>query len=692
MELKSHQNAKSDPQFLCKTHGKPIQRVNLKSENVKFKIFCDDCLKEIDAVRFQKGDTIASFLTRENYHYFDEHIVQFRDFQHQKIKSLTQCISLTDKMFREFIETIQLKKTQLIDLLRSELDHQNELLSTLHINYKKYQHSFQELLSGNYDENLLKECINLFSEIDKRTTNRHSTKNDTPQSKYVLELYNASSNLISRTQKSLEELFTNSNANNNSSVASWKRSPIRPPTSSAKDISPRITRPIASNGQTTIEKQLSARGGSHSPLKPVGYSNDTIFPAKNSWTFGRGSNRYNSAKFSMIGSKGSLTPRSQEPSPHPQSKRSDPISNWNSANTMKDPQMSPIRAHVTFEGEEQKSPEKNSEKKLQSHNLETNMKSVDTMTYLPDKQLLVYGGPMKGDQHTSIVFYKIDANPRVLKTCGAHSQGITALVYTSKKLFSCSKDCQVKLWDTDNFLPLLILKHSAVVLGVAMSNAKNFAFTHGQFLDIRVWDLKDLSDWYIKLRTTHFITQLYFVEAREWLVAVAARSGNIYVVDYKSGDTLLELSGQSAGYDEVDFEHEKSRLLTAASDGVIKIWNFESVDPCLEKAVSFKYQGGYMPTNSLIVDYKEDLLFLNNSKGHLWVGKLSEESVVGFVNWAEEGSKNVHKILYVRKRQWILAANKTNGHITIINLKDLKKMTNESSPRKLEQSSSPVSK
>lgn len=700
----------SENRLECRLHYKPIKSVTLRESGRDYKMHCEDCLHEQDKSKTRNGST-TNFLIPENCHIFDEQMRQFKDAQLEKVTNIKNYLSSLEKTFEEFIEIVRNKKTALQEALQLEFDTQNDIISQAETNYKTYQQHFKNLLRGIGDERLLEETIQLYFEVSRNTNLQTGFKLENQEFRKTSDLFNSFSTLLLTTKKTLEEFFIQAKPPHSIESFRSKKSFFRPP----RDVSPLLSRKIESsynsnNNKSEAEQsyrgQLSNRS-SVSPNLAKRKSSKTLFPMyRPSYTVKRASSTSNKENSSFARYNPAVNPStSRDISPNYSSLgHNNSTHNANNASTLKAgtprsdiygpksnvfdtprgglPHLkeshhlkdSPSSKKVVFDDEKLRLTKQIVDTPINCHMLETKMKSIDAMTYLPKKQLLVYGGSLHGDQHTSIVFYRMDSSPKVLKTTSAHSQTITALVYVGKMFFSCSKDCLVKLWDLTNFVPLLILKHSSAVLGVTIHEKRNIAFTYGHFPDVRVWDLNDLSDWFIKIKKSNFVTQLHFVETREWLVATNGQSGVINVIDYRSGDTLFELDDQSpAGYDDLDFDVERNRLLTAGSDGAIKIWNFETGDPFLEKTINFKYKGGYTSTNSLLADFKEDLLFMTNSRNNFWVGKISEGVMVGFLNWMEVGVKNIHKILYIKKRQWILAANRNNGKIAIISLKEIKK-------------------
>lgn len=81
------------------------------------------------------------------------------------------------------------------------------------------------------------------------------------------------------------------------------------------------------------------------------------------------------------------------------------------------------------------------------------------------------------------------------------------------------------------------------------------------------------------------------------------RMESIHIIDYKTGDTIIKLSRHSQmGYDEMEFNTERNRLLTVACDKIVRIWNFQRGNRLLQKRIFFKYKGGCTSTKSLVVD------------------------------------------------------------------------------------------
>ena len=642
--------------FECKFHHQPIIHMKFDkadgTRSQKFKFFCEECIRELEMLKFQAGDSPSNFITTKNLTLFDDFLKQLEselEYKQKAARAVLSSFELTVESMVSFLNQFKEKiKGRLTDELSVAINH----LSKIKAQHKQYHQLMDELLKGSTDENALQKAVDLFSDLSviKNTTSIPELQIPTRTQEIAqwskTQLMELRVNLEDLLLQREETVTEDSKSPHFNDRQSQNFDPYRP-----KSVNDRSTvykhRRIASHKPKLQQQQFFESVETRVSTSPVYDGRESLNTSQQRISYGGNARsttptRTNRSQKSIILRKSDIGPLSE-------------------------------RRQMVFDEEAFRSQRLTEDTPINCHQFETNMKNIDTMVYISELSVLVYAGPIKGEQHHSLVFYKMDKTPTVLKVASAHTLAITSLHTCPEFLISCSKDAQVKLWNLATLSCEVILKHSSAVLGVTYYSKKKVAFTYGLFPDIRMWNLNDMSDRYIKIPNSSHISRLYFIENREWLIVVNGNTGQVCVLEFKSGDMLFEFGGNTACmYDEMEFDVERNLMVTVSTDGALKIWNFNVAEPYVEKTIVFKYKGGLTSTNSFVVDFKEDLVFITNSNNNFWVGKLSDGVLAGFLNWIEVGVKNIHRIIYVKRRQWILAANKNNGKIAIVDLKQIK--------------------
>ena len=159
----------------------------------------------------------------------------------------------------------------------------------------------------------------------------------------------------------------------------------------------------------------------------------------------------------------------------------------------------------------------------------------------------------------------------------AHAGGVTSLLFhpQSDRLVSTGMDGNIKLWMWNENSQTMELNsnlpaHDGPIRGLSFAPLSNTLFSVGDDGVGKIWSLRD------KLTE---VEQIEMASANCCSISadgnwVAAGMGNrVSVWDAKTGDLRGQLIGHSAQINSVDFSHDGHRLLTAAADTTVRLWD-----------------------------------------------------------------------------------------------------------------------
>lgn len=320
--------------------------------------------------------------------------------------------------------------------------------------------------------------------------------------------------------------------------------------------------------------------------------------------------------------------------------------------------------------------------------IDTKMKVIEAMTYLPHEDVIVIGGVIRGDQFHKLAFQKINPAPVVTKLLTAHSNTINSLVGSQHYLFSCAKDKMIKVWELSSYDCIMVLKHESNVTGMLYDDTSGTLYSHGNFLDIRVWDLmKKKEDAPIKVPTNQ-ISQVCFVtsnkeEGRRWIAAGCEQTGKIFLMDPKTGNAILELEGH-APVPFVSIVHftGPNLLVGSSTDGLVKIWDLNKVQPpLLSRIMHFNSKTSPFVITSMAAGNSDGLIFLANSTHGIMAGTATESKLQGQIRFDDDGILQHFKLLYLDEKGILLSANKFNGRLVVINVSSMRNTNSVSQHR-----------
>ena len=311
--------------------------------------------------------------------------------------------------------------------------------------------------------------------------------------------------------------------------------------------------------------------------------------------------------------------------------------------------------------------------------IDTKMKVIEAMAYLPHDDVIVLGGLVRGDQFHKLAFQKISPAPLVMKVITAHSNTINNIIGSQHYLFSCAKDKMVKVWELTSYDCVMVLKHESNVIGMLYDDTTGTLFSYGNFLDIRVWNLpKKKEELPIKVPTNQ-ISQMCFVtsnkeEGKRWIAAGCEQTGKIYLMDLKTGNAVLELEAH-APVSFVNLTHFSGpNLLVGGSlDGLVKVWDLNKVQPpLLSRVMHFSAKTSQFYITSMTAGVNDGLIFLANGTQGIMAGTATESRLQGQIRFDDDGILQHFKLLYLDGKGILLSANKLNGRLVAINASSMR--------------------
>lgn len=321
---------------------------------------------------------------------------------------------------------------------------------------------------------------------------------------------------------------------------------------------------------------------------------------------------------------------------------------------------------------------------LSLETMDTKMKTIDAMTYLPTLDAVVLGGMVKGDQFHKLVFQKLSPAPVVTKILNAHANTINNVLGSEHYLFSCSKDKMIKIWELSSYDCLMVLKHESSVSGMLYDDLSGTLYSYGTFLDMRVWNLpkkKEIAP--LKVPTSQ-VSQACFVgsnkeDGRKWIAVGCELTGKVYLMDIKSGYPILEFeSHASVGYMSLVHYSDSNLLVGSSVDGLVKIWDLNKVQPpFLSRVMYFNSRSGTSVITSVTNGMSDGLVFLANSTNVIMVGTATETRLQGLVKFDEENIFQHSKLLYIDQKGILISINKFNGRLVLINVSSLRGYTSK---------------
>lgn len=314
---------------------------------------------------------------------------------------------------------------------------------------------------------------------------------------------------------------------------------------------------------------------------------------------------------------------------------------------------------------------------LAFENIETKLKVIEAMTYLPNEDLIVLGGMVRGDQFHKIVLQKLSSATSTVKILNAHSNTINYLLGSDQYLFSCAKDKMLKVWELSTYDCIIVLKHETNIMGMLYDNNYGTLYSYGHFLDIRVWDLLNKKEnSLLKVPTTQ-ISQACFVESqgvKKWIAVGCEQTGKIFVIDLKSSNTVLDLEGHAPiGFVDIVHFSEPNLLVACSTDGLVKIWDLNRQQPpLLSRVIYFNSKISSFNITSMASGHSDGLIFLANSTHGIMAGTATEARIQGHIKFDVNGVMQHSKLLYLDDKGILISANKFNGKLVAINVLSLR--------------------
>ena len=184
----------------------------------------------------------------------------------------------------------------------------------------------------------------------------------------------------------------------------------------------------------------------------------------------------------------------------------------------------------------------------------------------------------------------------LLKTFTDHTNTVWSVGFSpdGRYLVSASEDNSLRLWHTETGLLQTIEGHTGGVWCAAFSPDGKFVASGGADGMIWLWPVRQLSSEQIRLAPRpvplqghrDWVRSLQFSPSGEFLASSSddgtVRLWPLLAKTLRSPGTLSELLPPLVGHEgvvwDVDFDASGKRLLSAGSDGTVRIWNLDLED------------------------------------------------------------------------------------------------------------------
>ena len=234
---------------------------------------------------------------------------------------------------------------------------------------------------------------------------------------------------------------------------------------------------------------------------------------------------------------------------------------------------------------------------------------IASLAFSPDGRLLATA------QSSGAVRLWNTRSGRVLDTLEGHGQEVTCVAFGPKgqRLVTGSTDKSVRLWDTDSSNSLRVWRgHTRRVLAVDYSGDGRWIASAGGGRQIRIWDAQtgvahalleghqgavnglDFTpdSGFVASASSDGTVRLWDIESQQFeafeadgddqlcvavspdasLVASGSKAGLLRVWNTSTGALVHELAGHDDEIVAVVFDEAQSRLVSASSDGTIRVW------------------------------------------------------------------------------------------------------------------------
>lgn len=195
--------------------------------------------------------------------------------------------------------------------------------------------------------------------------------------------------------------------------------------------------------------------------------------------------------------------------------------------------------------------------------------TIVSLAIAPDGERLVTGSW----DHTARVWGLQSSTGKVL---GTHQEDVlaTAITPDGTKLVTTSRDHAARVWDLETGATLQVLEEpSAVVSSIAITPDGGRLFTGSQSGRLTGWDVETGQLLYSSDR--HSFSALAM--ARDGIFgAMGHRTGRIAVWNHHEDTTRWSIQGHPLRVDAIAITPDAARLVTAAADKTVKVWDMKT--------------------------------------------------------------------------------------------------------------------
>ena len=312
--------------------------------------------------------------------------------------------------------------------------------------------------------------------------------------------------------------------------------------------------------------------------------------------------------------------------------------------------------------------------------IDTKLKTIESFAHIPQHDMIVFGGTVRGDQYHKLLFLKLSPEPNAVRIITAHAGIISQIAVGKTYVVSCSRDKMLKVWDLMSFEIVTVLRHENPIHGIIYDDQFGRVYSYGYFTDIRVWDIegqKELSSLKVPTENISQMTLVSFTRDSEkkFIAAGCEKTGRVFLLDVKINNVVLVLNEQiHVGYAEIKFVPEENMLIACSLVGSVIIWDLNKPEPpLLSKMTSFNLENSPFHVSSMAVGEPDGLIFVVNTTKEIMVTSWKDVNLKGTIKFVDEEMVQHSKLLYLPERKVLYSINKFSGRINLINVSSLLK-------------------
>ncbi len=194
-------------------------------------------------------------------------------------------------------------------------------------------------------------------------------------------------------------------------------------------------------------------------------------------------------------------------------------------------------------------------------------------------------------------------DPKTGQRTGNALQGHTAGVFTvdfnanGSRLVSASLDKTVIIWDVEKRAPLFTLEHDSPVYSADYSPNDWWIAAGTQKGDVVLWDAITNTQ-FASYSYKHIlgensprkvVSQVQFNPASDQIAVQYREDENIYLIDAKTGDLKLTLTGHEDFVRDFDFSPDGTQMVSVGDDALLILWDIRPETPA-EKRILRTYR------------------------------------------------------------------------------------------------------